>query len=154
MGLGASGGQESRQGQGQVGSVQGRCRRDRGVTRAETRAGLGTARDEGGAKGWPGTWPTLSICPNGYLGFLKIVLFSPILITKFIHVQQSSENSIKNLNSYLYFQQLQCKYFDAFLSRGFSLRAIVEISDPIICNFALCSLNIISIFFFEKLKAS
>lgn len=124
------------------------------MTRAETKVGLGTARDKGGAKGWPGTWPTLSTCPDGYLGFLKIVLFSPILITKCIHVQQSSEKEYKKIKQYLYSQQLHCKYFDGFLSRGFSLRAIVKISDPIICNFALCSLNIISMFFFEKLKTS
>lgn len=65
----ASGGQKSGRSQGQVGSVQGRGRQDRGVTRAETRVGLGVVRDEGGAKGWQGTWPTLSKSPNGYLGF-------------------------------------------------------------------------------------
>lgn len=60
-----------------MGSVQGRGRQDRGVTRAETRVGLGVVRDEGGAKGWQGTWPTLSKSPNGYLGFFfKLFSFS------------------------------------------------------------------------------
>lgn len=70
------------------------------MTRAETKVGLGTARDKGGAKGWPGTWPTLSTCPDGYLGFLKIVLFSPILITKNVYMfNRALKKSIKKLNS-------------------------------------------------------
>lgn len=51
------------------GVCAGKGQAERGVTRAETRAGLGVARAEGGAKGWQGTWPTLSKSPNGYLGF-------------------------------------------------------------------------------------
>lgn len=50
---------------------------------------------------------------KGYLK--KKVFFFPILVTKFIHVEQFGREYEKLKSSIFY--RFQCKYLDAFLSR-------------------------------------